>query len=76
VGANGARGTTVRPRAGCGCVRWPATTIPIAGEGVLRAGGDEIPLARGRFVLVTPDKTRQVVAGSEGLVYIVVGAVI
>ena len=48
--------------------------IPVAGSGVLRVGGDEIPLEPGRFVLVTPDETRQVVAGPDGLSYVVVGA--
>ena len=40
--------------------------IPIAGEGVLRVGAEEVPLAPGRFVLVTADETRQVVAGADG----------
>jgi hypothetical protein len=49
--------------------------IPIAGGGVLRVGGEEIPLAPGLFVLVIADETRKVVAGAEGLTYIAVGAV-
>ncbi len=49
--------------------------IPIEGNGVLRVGADAVPLAPGRFVLVTPDETRQVIAGDGGLSYIVVGAV-
>jgi quercetin dioxygenase-like cupin family protein len=49
--------------------------IPIAGAGVLRVGAEEIPLAPGRFVLVSADEMRQVVAGAEGLTYIAVGAV-
>jgi quercetin dioxygenase-like cupin family protein len=49
--------------------------IPISGAGCLRVGGEEIPLAPGRFVLVSAGETRQVVAGDEGLSYIVVGAV-
>ncbi len=49
--------------------------IPIQGDGVLRIGTDTVALAPGLFVLVTPDETRQVVAGGGGLVYIVVGAV-
>ena len=50
--------------------------MPVEGSGFMRIGGGEIPLVPGRFVLVTPDETRQVVAGSEGLSYVVVGAVI
>jgi uncharacterized cupin superfamily protein len=49
--------------------------IPIAGEGVLRVGTEDVPLAPGLFVLVTPEETRQVIAGDGGLVYLVVGAV-
>jgi quercetin dioxygenase-like cupin family protein len=49
--------------------------IPISGAGALRIGADEVPLVPGRFVLVSADETRQVVAGDEGLSYIVVGAV-
>jgi hypothetical protein len=48
----------------------------VEGRGVIRIGADEIPLEPGRFVLVTPDETRQVVAGPEGLSYVVVGAVV
>jgi quercetin dioxygenase-like cupin family protein len=48
--------------------------IPVAGRGVLRVDGEEIALEPGRFVLVTPDASRQVVAGDEGLSYVVVGA--
>jgi quercetin dioxygenase-like cupin family protein len=50
--------------------------VPVEGRGVIRIGADEIPLEPGRFVLVTPDETRQVVAGPEGLSYVVVGAVV
>jgi quercetin dioxygenase-like cupin family protein len=50
--------------------------VPVEGKGVLRIGTDEVPLEPGRFVLVTPDETRQVVAGPEGLAYVVVGAVV
>lgn len=49
--------------------------IPVEGSGFIRIGEDEIPLEPGRFVLVTPDETRQVVAGPDGLAYVVVGAV-
>ncbi len=50
--------------------------VPVEGRGVIRIGADAIPLEPGRFVLVTPDETRQVVAGPEGLSYVVVGAVV
>ena len=49
--------------------------IPISGAGSLRIGAEEVPLVPGRFVLVTAEETRQVVAGEDGLSYIVVGAV-
>jgi hypothetical protein len=42
---------------------------------VLRIGSEEIPLTPGRFVLVSADETRQVIAGAEGLTYLAVGAV-
>jgi len=48
--------------------------VPLRGNGVLRVNGEEVPLVPGRYVLVSPDATRQVVAGPEGLGYLVVGA--
>ena len=48
--------------------------IPLRGRGVLRVDGAEVTLDPGRYVLVPPEATRQVVAGSEGLSYAVVGA--
>jgi quercetin dioxygenase-like cupin family protein len=50
--------------------------VPVEGSGLIRVGEEEIPLEPGRFVLVSPDETRQVVAGPEGLAYVVVGGVI
>jgi quercetin dioxygenase-like cupin family protein len=47
---------------------------PLSGSGVLRVDGEEVPLEPGRYVLVEPGSTRQVVAGPEGLSYLVVGA--
>ena len=47
----------------------------LRGSGVLHVDGDEVELGPGRYVLVEPDATRQVVAGPEGLSYAVVGAV-
>ena len=49
--------------------------IPVGGRGRLRVDGEEIELEPGRFVLVSADATRQVVASDEGLAYVVVGAV-
>ena len=48
--------------------------VALRGEGVLRVGAEEIELVPGRYVLVTPEETRQVVAGPDGLSYLVVGA--
>ncbi len=50
--------------------------VPVSGTGVLRIGDEEIELEPGRFVLVKPEATRQVVAGEDGLSYVVVGAVV
>jgi len=50
--------------------------VPLRGSGVLRVGGEEVVLEPGRYVLVEPEATRQVVAGPEGLSYAVVGAVV
>lgn len=50
--------------------------VPVRGTGVLRVGDEEIELEPGRFVLVEPEATRQVVAGEDGLSYVVVGAVV
>jgi quercetin dioxygenase-like cupin family protein len=48
--------------------------VPLRGRGVLRVDGEEVTLEPGRYVLVPPEATRQVVAGPEGLGYLVVGA--
>jgi hypothetical protein len=40
----------------------------------LRVDGDEVELRPGRYVHVSPDATRQVVAGDAGLSYLVIGA--
>jgi len=50
--------------------------VPVRGRGVLRIGDEEIELEPGRFVLVEPEATRQVVASQDGLSYVVVGAVV
>ena len=48
--------------------------IPVAGRGRIRIDGEEVELEPGRFVLVSADATRQVIASDEGLSYVVVGA--
>lgn len=48
----------------------------VAGSGVLRTGGDEIPLRAGHFVHLTPDVRRQMVAGDQGLTWIGIGSAI
>jgi quercetin dioxygenase-like cupin family protein len=48
----------------------------LRGSGLLRVDGEEVALQPGRYVLVLPGATRQVVAGAEGLSYAVVGAVV
>jgi mannose-6-phosphate isomerase-like protein (cupin superfamily) len=47
--------------------------VALRGHGVLRIGDEEVDLEPGRYVLVSPKETRQVVAGEEGLSYAVVG---
>ena len=47
----------------------------LRGSGVIVVEGEEIQLGPGRYVLVEPETTRQVVAGPEGLSYLIVGAV-
>lgn len=48
--------------------------VVIAGSGRLTVDGDEIELKPGRFVYITPEETRQVHAGPEGLTWVAVGA--
>ncbi len=45
----------------------------VAGGGVLRAGGEEIPVRVGHFVYLPPDVRRQMVAGGQGLTWIGIG---
>jgi mannose-6-phosphate isomerase-like protein (cupin superfamily) len=47
----------------------------LRGSGVIVVDGKQVPLEPGRHVLVEPSSTRQVIAGSEGLSYLIVGAV-
>jgi len=44
----------------------------IRGSGVVVVDGAEVPLAPGTFVAATPDSTRHVRAGPEGLVFIAI----
>jgi quercetin dioxygenase-like cupin family protein len=46
----------------------------VAGGGVLRAGGEEIPLRAGHFVYLPADVRRQMVAGDQGLTWIGIGS--
>jgi quercetin dioxygenase-like cupin family protein len=46
----------------------------LEGAGAVVVDGEEVPLEPGRYVLVEPGSTRQVVAGPEGLSYLIVGA--
>lgn len=48
--------------------------IAVGGSGTLAVDGEDVELVPGRFVLVSPESVRQVVAGDEGLAYVVVGA--
>lgn len=48
----------------------------LRGSGVLRVDGEDVPLEPGRYVLVEPEATRQVVGGPDGLSYAVAGAVV
>ena len=47
----------------------------LRGAGVIVVDGEEIRLEPGRYVLVDPASTRQVIAGPDGLSYLIVGAV-
>src|SRR4029078_759224 len=46
----------------------------VAGDGVLRTGGEETPLRAGHFVYLPPDVRRQMVGGDQGLTWIGVGS--
>ena len=48
--------------------------VPLHGAGYLTIDGENIDLKPGRYVLVQPSALRQVVAGPEGLSYLVIGA--
>jgi quercetin dioxygenase-like cupin family protein len=46
----------------------------VAGSGVLRTGGEDIPLRAGHFVHLPSDVRRQMVAGGQGLTWIGIGS--
>jgi len=48
--------------------------VPLSGAGSILIDGETVDLEAGRYVLVQPSATRQVVAGPEGLSYLVIGA--
>ena len=48
--------------------------VPLRGMGYLQIDGETVDLEPGRYVLVQPSATRQVVAGPEGLSSLVIGA--
>ena len=48
--------------------------VVIAGSGVWRIEGEEVPVRVGTFLRFDPDTTRQPVAGPDGMTFIGVGA--
>jgi quercetin dioxygenase-like cupin family protein len=48
--------------------------VPLGGTGRLVIDGETVDLEPGRYVLVGPAAQRQVIAGPDGLSYLVVGA--
>ena len=44
------------------------------GGGTLRVDGEDVELRPGRLVAVTPESTRQLSAGEDGLTFVAVGA--
>jgi len=48
--------------------------VPLSGAGSIVIDGETVDLEPGRYVLVQPSATRQVVAGPEGLSSLVIGA--
>jgi quercetin dioxygenase-like cupin family protein len=47
--------------------------VVTAGGGTIRLDGDEAELAPGRWIFLSPDQKRQMVAGPDGLTWIGVG---
>ncbi len=48
--------------------------LALAGSGTFTIDGEQVPFAPGDYLRVDPAATRQVVAGPEGLRFIVIGA--
>ncbi len=48
--------------------------VPLAGSGFIVIEDKEESLAPGRYVFVPPNQTRQVIAGPDGLSYVVIGS--
>jgi uncharacterized cupin superfamily protein len=44
----------------------------VSGSGVVVVDGDEVSIAPGTFIAVTPDSTRHVRAGDDGLTFIAI----
>ena len=49
-------------------------SVVIAGSGVWRIDGEEVPVRAGTFLRFDPESTRCPVAGSDGLTFVSVGA--
>jgi quercetin dioxygenase-like cupin family protein len=48
--------------------------VVIAGSGVWRVDGEEVPARRGTFLRFDPESIRRPVAGADGLTFLAVGA--
>jgi mannose-6-phosphate isomerase-like protein (cupin superfamily) len=48
--------------------------VVVAGHGVWRVDGEEVPVRYGTFLRFDPEQTRQPVAGPEGMTFVSVGA--
>lgn len=48
--------------------------VVLSGEGTFMIDGEDVPVREGDYLRVDPAATRQVVAGPEGLRFIVIGA--
>lgn len=48
--------------------------VVLSGEGTFMIDGEDVPVREGDYLRVDPASTRQVVAGPEGLRFIVIGA--
>ena len=48
--------------------------VVVAGNGVWRVDGEEVPVRVGTFLRFDPEQTRQPVAGPDGMTFVAVGA--